>query len=181
MNKPGYQLTQDKSGLKIRFAFISRGSQHIIKLIDYDYAGLYNDTSTFNLAFGDYDYKTGQIDDQANTANGDAYQVLNTVLNSIPLFFKEYPRHALMIRGSDSGAAFTKKCIAGCKKKCKAAIVCKNQNRRINLYNNYVNINYDLLVSEYDFTGGHEHTVEPFLRNKKYDTIFLLKKHKFVI
>jgi hypothetical protein len=90
----------------VRFVFVSRGNIAIIKVIDYDYAGLHNKRKTFNLGFGDYHPLSGKIDDHANTDNGDVYRVLNTVLNTVPLFFKEYPNHSLMVGGSDNGKEF---------------------------------------------------------------------------
>lgn len=80
MAKPGYWVTKDKTRLKIRFVFISKGNQDVIKIIDYDYIGSYNNIKTFNLGFGDYELITEQIDDYSNTDNGDVYDVLNTVL-----------------------------------------------------------------------------------------------------
>lgn len=176
MAKPGYQVTKDKSRLKVRFAFVSKGIKDIIKVVDYDYVGLYNSRKTFNLGFGDYDPVTRRIDDHVNTENGDVYDVLNTVLNTIPLFFEEYPNHSLMVRGSDSGQEFVEKCKAGCTKNCKDIEDCKKQNRRINIYNRYVNTNYDELVKEYTFLGSNEAMVEPFEKDKKYDAVFVQKK-----
>lgn len=58
----------------------------------------YHDTKTFNLGFGDHDLVARKINDNANTENGDVYDVLNTELNTIPLFFEEYPDYARMVR-----------------------------------------------------------------------------------
>jgi hypothetical protein len=106
MGKSGYPVTKDKSKLQVSFVFVSSGNIAIIKVIDYDYAGLHNKRKTFNLGFGDYHPLTGKIDDHANTDNGDVYRVLNTVLNTVPLFFEEYPNHSLMVGGSDNGKEF---------------------------------------------------------------------------
>jgi len=176
MAKPGYHVTKDKSRLKVRFAFISKGTNDVIKIIDYDYVGLRNDVKTFNLGFGDFDPLTGRVNDHANTDNGDVYDVLNTVLNTVPQFFEEYPDHSLMVRGSDSGEEFIKRCRPQCKKKCNMN-QCKNQNRRINVYTQYVNTNYDELAIDYNFLGGNEDTVEQFEKGKKYDTVFVSKKN----
>lgn len=175
MAKPGYEVTMDKSRLKIRFAFVSRGAQDVIKVIAYDYVGLYHDTKTFNLGFGDYNPVTRKINDNANTENGDVYDVLNTVLNTIPLFFEEYPDYALMVRGSDSGEDFITNCLPDCKKNCKDG-ECRNQNGRISVYTRYVNTNYDELEKGYTFLGGNQDTVEPFEKDKKYDAVLVMKK-----
>lgn len=145
-------------------------------MISYDYIGLYHGRKTFNLGFGDFDPITGTINDNANTANGDVYAVFNTVLNTIPIFFQEFPKYALMVRGSDSGVEFIKRCKSGCKKQCSYG-ECKNQNRRINTYIKYVNINYDELIKEYLFLGGDADTIGPFEKGKKYDSVFIYKKH----
>lgn len=164
-----------KTRQKLRFAFMSSGVQDILKIIDYDYAGLYHNKKTFNLGFGDYDLTTNQINDKINTENGDVYPVFNTVLNTIPIFFENYPGHLIMVSGSDSGADFINRCKPDCRKKCLDE-ECKNQNRRINVYTRYVNKNYDELIKEYTFLGGNEDAVEPFEKDKKYDTVFVYKK-----
>jgi hypothetical protein len=175
MGKLGYQVTMDKTRLKIRFAFVSKGKYDVVKVIDYDYIGLLHGRKTFNLGFGDYDLFTEKIDDHANTHNGDVYDVLNTVLNTIPLFFEEYPKYCLMVRGSDSGQTFVEACRENCKKKCDSH--CKNQNRRINVYTRYVNANYDNLVNDYTFYGGNEDNAEVFEPGKKYDAVFVVRKN----
>lgn len=181
MAKPSYDVAIEKSRLRVRFAFVSSKIQDVIKVISYDYVGLYHGKKTFNLGFGDFDPLTGGINDNANTANGDVYTVLNTVLNTIPVFFQEYPEHALMVRGSDSGAEFIKQCKPECKKRCLEG-ECKNQHRRINTYTRYVNNNYDELIKEYSFLGGNEEAIESFEKDKKYDSVFVYKKNaNFVI
>lgn len=180
MAKAGYEVKMAKSRQKLRFAFISKGMQDITKIIAYDYVGRYDGKKIFNLGFGDFDPVTLAINDNVNTANGDAYDVLNTVLNTVPLFFNEYPQDTLMIRGSDSGVEFIKQCKPKCKKNCKN-VECKNQHRRINVYTRYVNNNYEELKNGYAFLGGNGNSVETFEKDKRYDTVFISKNINFAI
>jgi hypothetical protein len=122
MAKSGYPISRERTRSKLRFVFVSSGIQDINKVIDYDYVGFYNRIRTFNLALGDYNFKT------------------NTVLNTIPLFFDDFPKHALLVTS-------------------------------------YVNANYDELVNGYTFFGGSENTIELFERDKKYDTVIVMKKN----
>ncbi|WP_139298240.1 DUF6934 family protein [Pedobacter hartonius] len=182
MTKQGYHVAKEKSKLKLRFLFFSEGVKTVFKVVDYDYIGLlYFGTKTFNLSLGDLDPITRKIEDNVNTENGDVYDVLNTVLNTVPIFFDNYPKCTLMVKGSDSGEEFATKCKASCTKKCIDVNNCKNKDRRINVYSRYVSSNYDELVKEYAFFGANNDMVEPFEKHKKYDTVFVQKNINFVI
>lgn len=177
MGKRSYTVTEEHSKFRLRFVFFSHGQKSIVKIIDYDYVGQINGRETFNLALGDYDADSGKIHDDANTLNGDAYLVLNTVLNTIPLFFKHYPNHTLMIRGSDSSSEFLENCKNSCTKNCDSIELCKNYNRRIKIYSGYVSDNYYQLQEDFDFFGSQDGIVEPFERYKRYDIVFIQKKN----
>jgi hypothetical protein len=58
-----------------------------------------------------------------------------------------------MVQGSDSTQEFRDNCQLTCKKRCTGA-ECKNMHRRINIYRNYVDKNFDSLSKEYLFLGG---------------------------
>jgi hypothetical protein len=177
MAKHGYIVTKEKSEFGLTFVFYSEGVKGVIKIIDYAYTGLvYLGSRTYNLALGDYNPETKTIHDDSNTLNGDVYVVLNTVLNTVPEFFNDFPDCTLMVKGSDSGELYARSCKLTCRKNCLDSDNCKNKNRRINIYTSYVSSNYDMLVKEYIFYGVTDDLTESFQKHKKYDSVFIQKK-----
>ncbi len=174
-----YELEEEKSEHDLKFFFISKGHQDIIKAIQYSYVQELNSKSVYNIGFGDYDIENDNIIDNVNTNNGDAYKVFNTVLNTIPIFFENYATSILMVQGSDGRPEFMEHCKLTCTKKCNNE--CKNHNRRINIYKTYVDKNFSTLSIDYHFLGGiknddEETFLEPYELQKKYDSVFLFKK-----
>ena len=174
-----YELTEQKSETDIKYFFISKGREDIIKAIQYSLVQELNGKNVYNLGFGDYDIENDIIIDSANTNNGDAYKVLNTVLSTIPKFFEIYSDDILMVQGSDGRPEFIVnfklKCIKNCDEEC------KNFNRRINVYRKYVDKYYDQLILEYQFLGGKKNEknqtiMEEYVCRKDYDAVFLLKR-----
>lgn len=96
MNVEKYHL---KSGQNFtKFEFISEGSKGAIrKLIEFQAT---NDPSLFNLAFGDQNSETNEIDDLAVSDNGDTEKVLATVVAAVYAFFDKYPNVYLYATGS---------------------------------------------------------------------------------
>jgi len=144
-----YRLREEKSGRDIEFFFISEGMSDVNKAIQYKYLQDSYGRNMYNLGFGDYDMEHNVILDNTNTNNGDAYKVFNTVLSTIPMFFKIRPNSLLLIEGSDSKPEFAEQCRLSCKKNC--INECRNFNRRINVYRKYVDKNYDQLNLDYRF------------------------------
>jgi hypothetical protein len=86
----------------------------------------------------------------------------------------------LMVEGSDSRPDFVEHCKLTCLKNCSDE--CKNFNRRINVYRNYVNKNYSELIKLYSFYGGYTDkgnnaNIEPYESGKEYSLVFLLKRN----
>lgn len=54
----------------------------------------------FNLAFGDFNPQTQEIDDLSVSDNGDTEKVLATVVNAVYTFFNEYPDMFVYATGS---------------------------------------------------------------------------------
>jgi len=78
-----YHLKSDKTFTY--FEFISVGSNGAIrKMIEFQTT---SSPSLFNLAFGDKNPETGEIDDLAISNNGDAQKVLGTVVAALYTFF----------------------------------------------------------------------------------------------
>ncbi|MEO8884516.1 MAG: hypothetical protein ABI367_00535 [Mucilaginibacter sp.] len=91
-----YQL---KSGKKLTtFEFISDGPKgripKLVQLTPTNYKDLYN------LAFGDKNPETGQIDDVAISNNGDSEKVLATVVATVYAFTYQYPDAFVYATGS---------------------------------------------------------------------------------
>ncbi|SFB84159.1 hypothetical protein SAMN05421780_101719 [Flexibacter flexilis DSM 6793] len=175
-----YPLIESDELQPLQFVFISKGLRDIIKIVEYFYTHDIEGKRVFNLGFGDYNIDNDSVIDDESTNNGDAYKVFNTVLNTIPLFFQINPNDLLIVRGSDSKTLFIDKCRATCTKNCDE--LCKKSHRRITIYCNYINKNYNQLCLEYEFWGGistpnAQTEFEQYLPHNVYDTV-LLKKIK---
>ncbi len=171
---------EEESSLEgLRFYFISKGKNDVIKAIEYGFIQVFEGRDLYNLGFGDYDIENDVIRDDIETNNGDPYMVFNTVLSTIPNFFEIFSNDMVMVQGSDSSPDFVDNCRLSCAKGCKEA--CKNFKRRINAYKYYVNKNYNSLIGDYYFFGGikdenEQITIEPYEVEKNYDSVFLRKK-----
>jgi hypothetical protein len=96
MNLSKYQL---KSGDKLTtFEFISEGPKgRIPKLIQFTPTNL---KDVYNLAFGDKDSDTGNIDDKIISNNGDSEKILATVVAAVYAFTDKYPDSWIYATGS---------------------------------------------------------------------------------
>jgi hypothetical protein len=81
------------------FTFLSEGIQgQILKVVIFEKIA----DDIYNLAFGDFDEKTYEIDDKAVSNNGDMIKVLATVIQIIRDFFAINSEASIIIRGSSS-------------------------------------------------------------------------------
>ena len=96
MKLPRYQL---KSGDNLTtYEFISEGPKgRISKLIQFTPTNL---KEVYNLAFGDKNQLTGQIDDSVISNNNDSEKVLATVVATIYAFTDKYPDTWIYASGS---------------------------------------------------------------------------------
>ena len=175
-----YELEESISEDSLKFFFISKGEQDVVKAIQYSFVQKINGRNVFNLGFGDYDIERDLILDNVNTNNGDTYKVFNTVLSTIPTFFDKFKLDILMVQGSDGRPEFIEHCKLSCIKKC--VLECKNYNRRINIYRGYVNKNFKELSVDYQFLGGvkneeQQTIIENYDPYKMYDSVFLFRKN----
>lgn len=182
MSNPGtfYDVEKSITETGIQYVFVSEGENDIIKAIQYSYVQMFMDRSLYNLGFGDYDAQTDTISDDSNSNNGDHYKVFNTVLSTIPNFFDNYPDAMMAVQGSDSKPEYLEKCRLTCKKKCIEG-ECRNSHWRINIYQSYVDKNYDALEVEYKFYGGkrgadNQIVIDDYEKGKRYDTVLLFRK-----
>lgn len=95
MNTPTYPIT---AAAPLIFTFVSEGKRgRIKKVVRYDM--IYK--NVFNLGFGDFDQKTLQLNDKADSNNGDIRKVMATVIQTLPLFFEKHPDKVVQFKGSD--------------------------------------------------------------------------------
>ena len=177
-NVKGYGTARLQTDDAIKHVFVSKGKTDIIKTIQYRYVQDFLNYRLYNLGFGDYDVATDEIFDDSNSNNGDMYAVFYTVLNTVQDFFQSFPEAMLMVQGSDSSAEFEARCREDCRRNC--ADVCKKRNRRIHVYRDYVNRNFDALKEEYIFYGGLDLegviSVEDYQPYRDYGAVFLQKR-----
>lgn len=80
------------------FEFISEGPKGAIrKLVQFQET---NEAGLFNLAFGDADDVTGELDDLAISNNGDGEKVLATIVAALYAFFEKHPDAFVYATGS---------------------------------------------------------------------------------
>jgi len=96
MKLPKYPLAS--SDRLFTFEFISEGPKGLIhKIVRYQPTNL---KDVYNLAFGDKDLKSGEIDDTIISNNGDSEKVLASVVSSIYAFTDKYPDSWIYATGS---------------------------------------------------------------------------------
>ncbi len=80
------------------FEFTSDGPKgQIRKLVKYSETNL---KDLYNLAFGDRDEESGEIDDKSISNNGDSDMVLATVVSTVYAFTERYPDSWVFATGS---------------------------------------------------------------------------------
>jgi hypothetical protein len=62
-----------------------------------------DDSNIYNLAFGDVDEMTDELDDTVVSNNGDTEKILATVAATIFSFLNKYPNAIIYAKGSTSG------------------------------------------------------------------------------
>ena len=96
MNLPKYPLAS--SDKMLTFEFISEGPKGLIhKLVRFQPTNL---KGVYNLAFGDKDLVTGEIDDTVISNNEDSEKVLATVVATVYAFIDKYPDTWIYATGS---------------------------------------------------------------------------------
>lgn len=91
-----YKLKTDPDA--IVFEFTSVGPKgNIAKLVMYQETKI---TDLYNLAFGDKDEITGEINDMIVTNNKDSQKVLATVAETVLIFTNRYPTAQILAKGS---------------------------------------------------------------------------------
>ncbi len=98
MRDETYQLKADAS-VKA-FEFMSEGSKGSIrKRVEYQEMKQNTGFKFYNLAFGDINEETNNIDDTVVSDNGNTQKVLATVASTIFYFIEKYPDAIIRIKG----------------------------------------------------------------------------------
>lgn len=161
----------------LRFYFVSKGKTDIVKVVQYQYVKHFDGYPLFNFGFGDYNLETGDVSDEEVSNNDDQYKVFHTVLNTVPRLFDTYGNVILMVQGSDSKPEFIEDCRIGCFRKC-GDEDCKKAHRRMNIYRNFVDKNFEALNKEYIFKGGEgidsQNLIEFYKNGGKYNSVLVI-------
>lgn len=174
-----YETEENITEKGIKYIFVSKGKKSQIKAIHYSLMEELGGKKIFNLGFGDYNLTNDTIADDVNSNNGDMYTVFNTVLSTVPRFFEIHHNAITLVKGSDSSIEFIGKCRTSCKKKC--TNICRNADRRINIYRGYVDKNFDILKKDYTFYRGiYKSEDQPIMINyepgRKCESVLFSKK-----
>jgi hypothetical protein len=96
MNLPKYDIRTGETAFI--YEFISEGDKGSIqKMINFQHTNLKN---FYNLAFGDKDSITGEIDDKVVSNNGDMEKVLATIVAAVYSFTDLFPNAWIYAEGS---------------------------------------------------------------------------------
>jgi hypothetical protein len=130
------------------FEFISVGIRGSIpKLVIYNKTHLHN---FYNLGFGDKDERTGEIDDEVVTNNGDSEKVLATVASTLYIFMDKFPDAMVFATGSTKA--------------------------RTRLYRIGISNNLSLIEEDFQVFGLVGNSWQPFQKQTEVDAFLVLKK-----
>jgi hypothetical protein len=130
------------------FDFLSEGPKgKIEKIIQFS---LVNQNNLYNLAFGDRDYLTGEIDDKIVTDNGDIEKILATVVAAVYAFCDKVPEAWIYATGSTAA--------------------------RTRLYRMGITKYYDIVESDFEIFGQTQSEWERFEKGKDYEAFVVQRK-----
>ena len=147
MGKEQYELRAESDAMSYQFTSIGPKGE-IPKLIIYSKTPVKN---LYNLAFGDKDLNTGEIDDLVITDNKDSQKVLATVASTVYAFTNKYPRAFIGATGSTKA--------------------------RTRLYQMGISNNLEKITADFNVFGRKEGIWQPFEKNIAYDA-FLIRRKK---
>ena len=93
MNNPPYEFRRVHA---YRYIFESIGKRTITKVVEFSSTAINN---SYNLGFGDL-LSNGEIDDTANSNNGDIIKIFATVINILQDFTERHPTFNILFIGS---------------------------------------------------------------------------------
>jgi hypothetical protein len=105
MELPKYQISTNED--QTVFKFVSDGPNgKITKIVLYQPM---NEPDLYNLALGDLDSKTGEIDFDIRTNNGDRDMILATITETVYAFIYSRTTYSIHFKGSDPVVVNTKR------------------------------------------------------------------------
>ncbi|MBS9766134.1 MAG: hypothetical protein KGV44_01180 [Flavobacteriaceae bacterium] len=146
MKLPKYPLAS--SDKMMTFEFISEGKSIIHKIVKYQPTNL---KGLYNLAFGDKNLETGEIDDRVISNNGDSEKVLATVVATVYAFTDKYPNAWIYATGSTKS--------------------------RTRLYRIGISNFLEEIKKDFDILGELEDDWEDFNQNTEYKGFLVRRKH----
>lgn len=146
MNYPSYLFYSNQNSTE--FFFESIGSKGVIhKVVAFQETSF---TGIYNLALGDVNPLTNEIDDAVVTDNGDTEKVLATTLQIVNHYFSLFPDHQIYFSGNSS-----------------------SRNR---LYRIAINHSFRELSLAFEMFGVMNNELEPFVSNHPYQAFLIRKK-----
>jgi hypothetical protein len=131
------------------FEFISEGPKGLIrKVIQFEQT---NEPNLYNLAFGDVNVQTNELDDLAISNNGDSEKVLATVVSALYSFFDKHPESYVYATGSTSA--------------------------RTRLYRMGISRFYEEMIIDFDLFGQVGDEFEQFEIGKEYSGFLAFRKN----
>lgn len=132
------------------FKFTSEGPKgSITKLVVYTET---NKENVYNLAFGDYDEETGNIDDKTVSDNKDSRKVLATVASTLYVFTEKYKDAWVYATGSN--------------------------NARTRLYRMGITVNLEEISADFEVFGLQENIWYEFEKGKDYEAFLITRRTK---
>ena len=144
-----YNLKEDAN--KIAFEFISEGPKgDILKGVFYSKIKIKGIKNFYNLAFGDMNSSTRQLDDKVVTDNGDSEKVLATVVAAVYAFAGQYPEAWIYATGSTA--------------------------TRTRLYRMGINKYFDIAQDDFEIMGQFQNEWEWYEKGKNYQAFAVQRK-----
>lgn len=146
MNYPSYLFYSNQNSTE--FFFESIGSKGVINKViafqETSFAGIYN------LALGDINPLTNEVDDTVVTDNGDTEKILATTFQIVNHYFSLFPHHQIYFSG--------------------------NSPARNRLYRIAINHSFYALDSIFELFGVMNNELEPFVSTRPYQAFLIRKK-----
>lgn len=143
-----YELKADEP--LTTYEFLSEGPKgKIQKIIQFSLVNQID--NVYNLALGDKNYFTGEIDDRIVTDNGDSEKVLATVVAAVYAFCEYFPGAWIYATGSTAA--------------------------RTRLYKMGINKYFDIVESDFKMYGQTQSEWESYIKGKDYQAFVIQRKN----
>ena len=143
-----YELEEGSNAMTFEFTSVGPNGK-IPKMVIYSKTNVRN---LYNLAFGDKNINTGDIDDLVITNNEDSQKVLATVASTVYVFLNKYPEALIIATGSTKA--------------------------RTRLYQMGISKYLDEITADFNVFGEKDGKLHPFEKNIGYDAFLIMRKKK---